>query len=144
MCVNLLLLETQYPSVHMVFLQVLTHPKLIQAISWKQRSVSTFIGLTFDDDDDDDDDNNNSSDDDDDKSYWNQKSQLSCCLSPTRPNKQRQGLNLYGHLIQMVRNLRRRVCTPTDRLKFHFKLTLFIRRRKVEVRGLELREKLIR
>ena len=36
--------------------------------------------------------------------------------------------NLYGRFIHVVGNLRRRqVCTLTDHLKFHFKLTIFIR-----------------
>ena len=35
------------------------------------------------------------------KWHWNQKSRHTCCLSPTRPNKQRQVLNLYGRFIQM-------------------------------------------
>ena len=61
---------------------------------------------------------------------------------PTRLNKQRQGLNIYGRFIQMVGNPRiRRVCTVTDCLKFHFIWTLFTKRRKVWVRGLEFREK---
>ena len=30
-----------------------------------------------------------------------------CCLSCIKPNKQRQGLNLYGHLIQVASDLRR-------------------------------------
>ena len=39
----------------------------------------------------------------------------------TKPNKQRQGLNLYGHFIQLAGDLRRwRVHTLTDHLKFHF------------------------
>ena len=42
----------------------------------------------------------------------------------------------------MVSYLRRWwACTLTDCFKFHFKLTLFIRRKKVLVRGLEFREK---
>ena len=55
---------------------------------------------------------------------WNQKSWHLCLLSPTRPNKQRQGLHLYGHFTQMAGDLRRWwVCTLTDHLTFHFKLT---------------------
>ena len=76
---------------------------------------------------------------------WNLESWCSCCLSPTRPNQQREGLNLYGPFIQKAGDLRRRwVSTLTDGLKSHFKQTLFIRRREVQVRGLEFREKLTR
>ena len=43
-----------------------------------------------------------------------------------------------GTVIQMAGDVRRwHICTLTDHLKFHFKLTLFIRGRKVGVRGLE-------
>ena len=49
----------------------------------------------------------------------------------TKPNEQRQGLNLYGFFIQMAGELRRwRVHTLTDHLKFHFKMALFIRKTK--------------
>ena len=58
--------------------------------------------------------------------------QASCCLSRTKPHAQRQGLNLYERVIQMAGDLRGwRVHTLTNRLTFHFKLALFIRRRKV-------------
>ena len=64
-------------------------------------------------------------------SKCNRKSQHSCCLSPARPNKQRQWLNLYGHFTQISGDLRRqRVFTLTDHLTFHFKVALFIRRTK--------------
>ena len=60
-----------------------------------------------------------------------EKNQHSCCLSQTKPNEQRQGLNLYGRFIQMASDLIRwRVHTLTDHLKFHVKMALFIRRTK--------------
>ena len=60
-----------------------------------------------------------------------QKDWRSCCLSHTDPNKQREGLNLYGSLIWMTGNLRRQwVHTLKNHLKFHFKMALFIRRTK--------------
>lgn len=49
---ELLLVEAHCPSDHMLFCPLLTHPEFIQIVSWIQRSVSTFIGLTFNDDDD--------------------------------------------------------------------------------------------
>ena len=59
------------------------------------------------------------------------KKPLAFVLSHTEPNKQRQGLNLYGYFIQMAGNLRRwRVHTLMDHLKFHFKMALFTRRTK--------------
>ena len=49
----------------------------------------------------------------------------------TKPNQQRQGLNLSGHFIQMASDLRTwQVRTLTDHLKFHVKMALFIRRAK--------------
>ena len=45
----------------------------------------------------------------------------------TKPNKQRQGLNLYWSFIQMAGDLRRwRVHTLTDYLVFSFQARLFI------------------
>ena len=46
----------------------------------------------------------------------------SCCLSHTKPNKQRQGLNHYGRFIQMASDLRRLVGrTLMDRPTFPLK-----------------------
>ena len=51
-------------------------------------------------------------------------------------------MGLYRQFILMVGDLRRwHVCTLIDGLKFHFDLALFIKRRKVQVRGLEFRGK---
>ena len=55
----------------------------------------------------------------------NWKSQCSCCLSPTRSNKQRQELNLYGHFIQMVGLL------PNRRSCISFQASLFVTENKV-------------
>ena len=61
-------------------------------------------------------------------SLRNQKNQGLCCLSPARPNRQRQGLNLYGHLIQTAHSLRRWwVWTLAHCLLFPFRPALFIR-----------------
>ena len=78
------------------------------------------------------------------QNHQNMKQEKPAFMLPvmTRTNKKRQGLNLYGCFIRKASDLRRwRVCTLTDCLKFHFKLTFFMRRRKVQVRGLEFREK---
>ena len=63
----------------------------------------------------------------------------------TKPNKQRQGLNLYGSFIQMAGDLRRwRVHTLTDHFVFSFQARLFIAGNKQgAVRALRFREKLI-
>lgn len=64
-------------------------------------------------------------------SLRNRKNQGSCCLSPTRPDKQRQGLNPYWRFIQMASNLSRGwVCTPADSLLFPFKPAFFTRGQK--------------
>ena len=57
----------------------------------------------------------------------------------TKPNKQRQGLNLYGSFIQMAGDLRRwRVHTLTDYLVFSFQANVFIAGDKQDVvRGFE-------
>ena len=74
------------------------------------------------------------------KKIWNRKRHgRPGCLSRTKPNRQRQGLNLYGHFIQMVGDLRRQqVCTLTDHLKFR---PFFIRRRKTSlaIRGMQIK-----
>ena len=67
--------------------------------------------------------------------WWNQKSRHSC-LSPTRPNKQRQGLNLYGCFFRMACNLRRWwIFTLPDSLKFHFKPILFFKKKRSVGKG---------
>ena len=57
----------------------------------------------------------------------------------TKPNKQRQGLNLYGSFIQMAGDLRRwRVHTLTDYRVFSFQANVFIAGDKHDVvRGFE-------
>ena len=62
-----------------------------------------------------------------------------------KPNKQRQPLNLDGHLTQMAGDLRRWwVHTLTDQLLFSFQAKVFIAGNKQGMgRGLKFREKLI-
>ena len=68
----------------------------------------------------------------------------SACVLPgaARPNiRQRQGLNLHGRLIHMASGLSvGELGSLTDPLPLHFKPTLSIRGRKVQVRGLEFGE----
>ena len=61
----------------------------------------------------------------------------------TKPNKQRQGLNLYGRFIQMAGDLRRwRVHTLTDHLVFSLQAKVFTAGNKQgEVRGFEIQGK---
>ena len=58
----------------------------------------------------------------------------------TKPNKQRQGLNLHGRFIQTASNLRRRqVHTLTDHLVLSFQAKIFITGDKQgAVRGFEI------
>ena len=58
----------------------------------------------------------------------------------TKPNKQRQGLNLYGHFIQTVGDLRSwQAHTLTDHLVFSFQAKVFIAGHKQGVvRGFEI------
>ena len=60
----------------------------------------------------------------------------------TKPNKQRQRPNLYGHFIRVASDLRRWwVCTLTDHLVFSFQGKVFIAGNKQgAVRGLKFRE----
>ena len=76
---------------------------------------------------------------------WNQKRhRRSCCLSHTKSNKQRQGLNLYWCIIQMASDLRRQqVCTITKPSYIFFPNQTFITGNKQGVvRGFEIQGEL--
>ena len=76
--------------------------------------------------------------------FWNRKTHRRLCrLSHTKPNKQRQKLNLYGCFIQMAGDLRRQwVCTLKKPSYILFPGQTFFNREQSVVRGFEIQGKL--
>ena len=76
------------------------------------------------------------------RTNWNWKSRRSCCLSLPKPISRSRDWIFMGALLRWPAIWEDSVLgTLIGCLKFHSKATLFIRRRKLLVRGLELREK---